>query len=94
MFLSVMNVLLALSLEHSHFINKDIYQFLIMIWCVHSFWFIEDLSSRTEHEVFDSHEWWDTYVWVEQVIINKLSYKNSSESVSLKSIPSLLEIKF
>ena len=65
MFLSVVNVLLAISFKHSYFVNKDICQFLIMTWCVHSFWFIEDLSSKTEYEVFSSYEQCNADDWVE-----------------------------
>ena len=93
MFLSVVDVLLAPNFKCSHFADKGICQFLIMIWCVHRLWFIENFSPRTEYEVFDDYEWCNADDWVEWVVVNKLSYKNSSESVSLKSIPPLSEIK-
>ena len=93
MFLSITNVLLAINFKHSHFVNKDIYQFLIMIWCVCSFWFIKNLSPKTECEVFDNHEQCSADDWVEQVVVDKLSHKNSLGLVSLKPILPLLEIK-
>ena len=93
MFLSITDVLLTSNFKCSHFVNKVICQFLIVVWCVHSFWFIEDLSSRTECEIFDDYEWCSTDDWVEQVVVGKLGHKNSSESVSLKLILSLSEIK-
>ena len=61
---------------------------------MHSFWFIENLSSRIEYEAFNSHEQCDTDNWVKQIVVNKLNHKNSLKSVSLKSISSLLKIKF
>ena len=92
-FLSIADVLLTPDLKCSHFVNEGICQFLIMVWCVHSFWFIKDLSSRTGYKAFNNHEWWDTYVWVEWVVVNKLSHQNPSEPVSLKLIFSLSEVK-
>ena len=93
MFLSITDVLLTLSFECSHFMNKAICQFLIVVWCVHSFWFIKNLSLRTKHKTFDSYEQCSINDWMEQVIVNKLSYKDSSKSISLKSILLFLKIK-
>ena len=93
MFLSVVNVLLISDFECSHFVNKVIYQFLIVVWCVCSFWFIENLSSRMRHEAFDSHEQCDADGWVEQIVVDKLNHENPSESVDLKLIPPLSKIK-
>ena len=58
------------------------------------FWFIKDLSLRKEYKVFDNYKWWDVYTEVKWIIVDKLSYKNSLKSVSLKPILSLLKIKF
>ena len=94
MFLSVADVFLAPDFKHSHFVNKDICQFLIMVWCVCRLWFIKDFSTRTECETFDDHKWCDADDWVEWVVVNKLSYKNPLRPVNLKSIPPLFKIKF
>ena len=64
-----------------------------MIWCVHRLWFIENLSSRTEYEAFDSYEQCSVNDWVKWVVVSKLSHENPSESVDLKSIFSLSEVK-
>ena len=93
MFLNIADVLLASDFKHSYLADKTICQFLIVVWCVHSFWFIEDLSPRTGHEAFNSHEWCGANGWVEQVVVSKLSYKNPSGPVSLKPIPLLSKIK-
>ena len=45
-------------------------------------------------EVFGSHEQCSADDWVEWIVVDKLSYKDSSKSVNLKSIFSLSEIKF
>ena len=47
-----------------------------------------------ECEAFGSHEWWGAYDWVEQVVVNKLSYRDPSGLVDLEPIPPLSEIKF
>ena len=94
MFLSVTDVLLTLSFKHSHFADKDICQFLIMIWCVSRFWFIENLNPRTEYEAFDSYEWWNAYAEVKWVVVDKLGHENPLGPVSLKSISPLSEIEF
>ena len=60
---------------------------------MHSFWFIEDLSPRTGCEVFGNHKQCSADGWVEQVVVDKLSYENSSGLVSLKSISPLLKVK-
>ena len=93
-FLSVVNVLLTFSFKCSYFVNKDICQFLIIVWCVCELWFIKNLSSRTECEIFDDHEQCDADNWVEWIVVNKLNYRNLSESINLKSIFSFLKIKF
>ena len=64
-----------------------------MIWCVHSFWFIKNLSPRMRHKAFDSHEQCNANDWMEQIVVGKLGHKDPSEPVSLKSIPSFLKIK-
>ena len=93
MFLSIADVLLAISFECNHFADKSICQFLIMVWCVHSFWFIENLSLRTGHETFDSYKQCSANGWVEWVVVDKLGHGNPSGPVSLKSIPPLSKIE-
>ena len=93
MFLSVVNVLLAFDFKYSHFVDKGIYQFLIMVWCVCGLWFIENLGIRMKHEAFDDHEWCNADDWVKWVVVDKLSHKNSSGSVDLKSISSFLKVE-
>ena len=93
MFLSVADVLLAPDFKHSHLVDKAICQFLIVVWCVHSFWFIEDLSPRTGCEAFDSHEWCSADGWVEWVVVGKLGHGDPSEPVGLKPIPPFLKIE-
>ena len=93
-FLSVTNVLLTTSFKHNHFADKNIYQFLIIIWCVHSFWFIKNLDFRTEYEAFNSHKQCSANDWVKWVVVGKLSHENPSKPVGLKSISPLSKVKF
>ena len=93
MFLSVADVLLVFNFKCSYFTNKGICQFLIMIWCVHRLWFIENLSSRTGCEVFNDHEQCGADGWVEWIVVGKLGHRDPSGSVDLKSIPPLSKIE-
>ena len=88
-----MNVLLTSDFKCSYFVDKDICQFLIIVWCVHRLWFIKDFGTRMGCEAFDGHEWWDADDWVKWVVVDKLSYEDSLRSVGLKSISSFLKIK-
>ena len=93
MFLNVVNVLLTSDFKCSYFADKDICQFLVMIWCVHGLWFIEDLGLRMECEAFNNYQQCSADDWVEWIVVDKLSHKDPLGSVSLKSIPPLLKIK-
>ena len=93
MFLSVMNVLLTFSFKHSHFVNKGIYQFLVIIWCVCGLWFIENFSSKMGCEIFDDYKQCSADDWMKWIVVGKLDYENLSELINLKSISLLLKIK-
>ena len=56
------------------------------------FWFIENLSSRTEHKAFNNYKESSINNEMEWFVVDKLNYKNLSELVSLKPFTSLSKV--